>query len=530
MTVAVLRARRRGTTAVLLAVALGAACGGSAHPGPNEPGPVAQVLVSPTLDTLFVGTGRQLAAVPVDSGGVPVTSASVVWVSGNPAVATITPAGQVAAVAPGSAQMTATADGKAGFATIVVKVPPAGAVTVAPGVDSVAAGSVVQFTATVWNGSGQPVPEAPITWSSLTPGVATVTPSGLVTGVAIGTATIRAISGADTGTAQVKVRSAFTRLDGALQPLSDLAGGSYLGFAGGLYPGSSTLPAGHRAGGLPLAQAVVPRDTTGAPAAGGSWVLMSIGMSNTTQEWCATLYDDPCTSWSFTGQASADPAVRHTGLRIVNGAKGKQSATTWLNTSDVNYIRIRDSVLTPLGLSEKQVQVIWLKVVDEFPATSLPSASADAFVLLGRLGQIVRTLKSRYPNLQLVFLSSRTYGGYSLGLINPEPYAFESGLAVKWLVAAQMAQMASGGGAVDARAGNLNYTTGVAPWVGWGPYLWAHGSTPRQDGYSWPAGDSEPDGVHPSQAGETKVGSALLSFFKASPLAKCWFLVSGTCS
>ncbi|HEV8304996.1 MAG TPA: hypothetical protein VGQ25_08555 [Gemmatimonadales bacterium] len=315
-------------------------------------------------------------------------------------------------------------------------------------------------------------------------------------------------------------------------PLSDLGAGTYKGFAGGLYPGgTNAAPAAHAAAGIRHAQGVVPLDTAGVPGPGGKVVLLSIGMSNTTQEFCAgSSTTTSCTAWSFMGQAAADAAVNTATLAIVNGARGGQDAQTWDAATDANYDSVRLNRLTPLGLTERQVQVAWVKQADAGPRDSLVSSQADAYQLEMRLGNIVRALKARYPHLQLVFLSSRIYAGYATTTLNPEPYAYESGFAVKWLVQAQIDQMANGGTVTDLRAGDLNYD-GSAPWIGWGPYLWADGATPRQgDGLTWERGDFVQDGTHPSQSGQQKVGTMLLAFFKGSPFTKCWFVTGGSCS
>lgn len=255
------------------------------------------------------------------------------------------------------------------------------------------------------------------------------------------------------------------------QPINDLGAGTYLGFSGGLYPnGSNAAPAGHRSTGLARGLAVQPRDTSGNFSATGKVVLLSVGMSNTTQEFCSAGGGLPCNSWTFMGQAAADPSVNKTTLVIANGALGGQVATAWDSPTDSNYDRIRDTVLAPQGLSEQQVQVVWVKVAQSNPTVSLPSAQSDAISLLTAMGNIVRALKVRYLNMRQVFFSSRIYAGYATTTLNPEPYAYESGFAVKWLVQAQMDQIANGGVIVDPRPGSLDSTT-VAPWIAWGPYL-----------------------------------------------------------
>ncbi|MCM3877861.1 MAG: hypothetical protein NEA02_15750 [Thermoanaerobaculia bacterium] len=308
-------------------------------------------------------------------------------------------------------------------------------------------------------------------------------------------------------------------------PLTDMGAATYLGFAGGLYPGGNLMPIAHGVAGAARAASVTPLDANGNPSAGGKIVMVSIGMSNTTQEFCNQANPAACTSWSFVGQAAVDPAVNHATLVLVNGAASGKTAPFWISPALADYDRVRDSDLTPAGLTEKQVQIGWVKVANAGPTVSLPSASSDAYTLETQMGQIVRAMKARYPNLRLVYFSSRIYAGYATTMLNPEPYAYEYGFAVKWIVQAQIDQMANGGTIVDSRAGDLNYNAG-APWIGWGPYLWASGATARSDGLTWQPGDLQADGTHPSQAGQTKAGGLLLSFFKAEPTARPWFLAA----
>jgi len=86
----------------------------------------------------------------------------------------------------------------------------------------------------------------------------------------------------------------------------------YQGFEGGLYPqGSNQPPSTHLAAGLAFAQQIVPLDSAGNPdPANGKYVLLSIGMSNATQEF-----------QEFVKLADTD-ADRNSRLVVVDGAQG----------------------------------------------------------------------------------------------------------------------------------------------------------------------------------------------------------------
>lgn len=87
-------------------------------------------------------------------------------------------------------------------------------VRLTPATGTVDVGSTLQLNALPLNSAGLVVPGRTVTWSSGTPGVATVSASGLVTGVTTGTVTISATADGQTGTATIAVQpSASQRCD-----------------------------------------------------------------------------------------------------------------------------------------------------------------------------------------------------------------------------------------------------------------------------------------------------------------------------
>ena len=82
--------------------------------------PVAAITVTPAHETLLEGATVQLAAQLWSAAGHRVFRQPVAWSSDNPAVATVSDSGKVAAIAVGSATITVTADGKSASAAIIV--------------------------------------------------------------------------------------------------------------------------------------------------------------------------------------------------------------------------------------------------------------------------------------------------------------------------------------------------------------------------------------------------------------------------
>ena len=90
----------------------------------------------------------------------------------------------------------------------------------------------------------------------------------------------------------------------------------------------------------------------------------------------------------------------------------------------------------------------------------------------------MQILKVKLPNVKQVFFTSRIYAGYASSTLNPEPYAYENAFAIKRVIAQQLA----GDPALNYDAANGPV---VAPWLSWGPYLWADGLNARADGLTW---------------------------------------------
>ena len=303
-----------------------------------------------------------------------------------------------------------------------------------------------------------------------------------------------------------------------LTPLPDMGFGAYRGYPGGLYPnGANNPPPEHLEAGLDIAlNKIAPLNASGnVDTNNGKIVLISVGMSNTTHEFASGDRNTLDTTRAFKYRADVDPS-KNPQLIIVDGAQGGQDALQWTNPGASTWNNVR-SRLNQAGVNSNQVQVCWVKQSLK-DITQYGAFPANALVLQDALEQIVRNLKTLFPNIKLVYVSSRTRAyTVSPSATNPEPTSWETGFATKWMVERQI------GGAPDL---NFDPARGAvrAPLLLWGPYLWVDGTVPRSDRLLWECNDLVSDLTHPSSNGVYKVASQLLAFFKTDPTATPWFL------
>jgi hypothetical protein len=230
-------------------------------------------------------------------------------------------------------------------------------------------------------------------------------------------------------------------------------------------------------------------------------------MSNTASE-----------SDAFVQLVAADP-LRHAAVQAVTGAEGGATAEKIADPGDPYWGRVLQRI-TQAGLTPEQVQVVWYKDANAYPTTPFPQ---HARALQADHTAVMQNLATIFPNAVLCFVSSRIYAGYATTTLNPEPYAFETGFACKWMIERQIAGAPELN--FDAQRGPVS-----APWIAWGPYLWADGLQPRADGLVWKCSDFLADGTHPSPSGASKVANLLLRFLREDAVTSPWYLASATAS
>lgn len=312
--------------------------------------------------------------------------------------------------------------------------------------------------------------------------------------------------GAPTGSACNNIWWSVSGTTVPIVPLTDLATATYFGEEGGLYAGGSNVrPPAHDTDGTIFAKGIVPLDANGNYSPTGKYVLLGIGESTALDEFT-----------EFLSLARYDPAL-NSSLVLVDGAQGGATPHLLASLSSPYWSTIQNNYLPDQGVTANQVVAVWIEDTNGITSGTFPHDMAGMQTDYETVMNNVHTL---FPNLKLAYFSSRIYAGYSNGVakIDPEPYAYEAGFAVKNAIGDQ----------INGNL-NLNYNPNLgpvmAPWMSWGPYYWANGLLPRSDGLVWTCQDLQADGTHPSSpSGELKVAGRLLNFFKTDDTTTAWFL------
>ena len=172
---------------------------------PTGPG-VSSVRISLAQPTLAMGQTTQATVVATSADG-SVVAGHADYTSQNPSIATVSASGVVTALTAGVSTIQATVSSQAGSATLTVQptISPVAIVAVTLDSSSLTIGHSAKASATATDSAGNQVSGLTITWASLSPIVATVSPSGTVTAVAAGSATIEGTVSGKTGSVSLSV-------------------------------------------------------------------------------------------------------------------------------------------------------------------------------------------------------------------------------------------------------------------------------------------------------------------------------------
>lgn len=166
-------------------------CSGSGN------GTVASVSVTPATATVNIKGQQQFAAQALDGNGNQVLYQTFTWSSSDTTIATVAGSGVATGVAAGTAMITATSGGATSKPVTLTVVPVISSIAISPTTATIKVGASQQFTATATDVNGNTVP-ASFNWQNSSAAVATISTSGLLTGVSPGTVMITASAGSIT--------------------------------------------------------------------------------------------------------------------------------------------------------------------------------------------------------------------------------------------------------------------------------------------------------------------------------------------
>jgi uncharacterized protein YjdB len=174
------------------------------------PATLMSISITPPGPSVPKGSSVQVAATAAftDGSAKDVTS-SVTWASSDPSIAGVNSLGLVMGAAPGAATITASSGVIRGAAVLTVLQPVLISLSITTPAASVAKGRTQQLTVsgTFSDGTPQDV-TGKVAWAISPASVATVSPTGLVSTLAAGIATVTAISGSISATAVINVSPA----------------------------------------------------------------------------------------------------------------------------------------------------------------------------------------------------------------------------------------------------------------------------------------------------------------------------------
>ncbi len=283
-----------------------------------------------------------------------------------------------------------------------------------------------------------------------------------------------------------------------LAPLTKV--GLYLGkYEMGLYPGGKNeMPEAHRKAGERLAASIRPLDTSGKPdETDGKILLLAVGHSN-GRYYFGALED----------KLRQHAAELHPRFEFINAAvpgAGLLRMKNWATEppQSKSWQRAKELTSRP-GYSPLQVQALLFIASDSpaHPKALLPQPQFPTQIeeLQRKQSTVLARFAKDYPNLQVAFLMSDGLRHYS----GVEPYAYQEGFGVKWLIESQ----------INNKPGTVfEGEDRKLPWLAWGPYIWDN---------SWDESYFL-DGTHAAPKARAVFVEKCWQLFTSDSVAQPWF-------
>ncbi|MDP2959720.1 MAG: hypothetical protein Q8N53_25170 [Longimicrobiales bacterium] len=224
--------------------------------------------------------------------------------------------------------------------------------------------------------------------------------------------------------------------------------------------------------------------------------LVCVGMSNSNQE-CAAFQTAVRGPWA----SEVNPQVR-----VANCAVGGRAIESWIDAA-YDSLLWNDCVARKLaasGIRADQVRVVYHKAANMNTTGAggsrlpvFPDPASDYFTFQRNLSAFAARVRGKFPSVQAVYTTSRSYGGYATGFARGEPLSYEEGHALNgWLA---------------------EHPSVDGVWYGWGPYVWApacDSGVTNASGVCYDRADYVSDGVHPSATGQAKIARLIHERFK----------------
>lgn len=302
---------------------------------------VGSVAVTLNASALVAGQSTQANATLKDASGNVLTGRSIVWTTSDATLASVNATGLVTALKAGTVTIRATAEGVTGNASLSIASPTVAVATITLSVaSSISVGQTAQASVTLKDAAGNVLTGRTIAYVSSDAGIASISPTGLVTALTGGSVTITASAEGKSASAVVSSVAPKPAVHSITMSLN-----------------SPTISVGE------LTQVnAVPKDINGTPISGLSitWTSSPTAVSTVSSSGMAT----GRAAGTALIYAQVDTVVRSIGLTVIDTVTSSPATTTTSNggTGTLNAVATlaelpRASVSTTYPTPVRQVRV-----------------------------------------------------------------------------------------------------------------------------------------------------------------------------